>query len=155
MADNAATKQRKRGAGRPFQPGRSGNPNGKRKGTRHRVTMLAERLLDGEAEAMIRTVIDKAKQGDMIALRLCLDRILPPRRDRPVCFSIPTLNSAGDASQAMAGITTAVASGELTPTEAAELSRVIESYLKAIELTDIERRLYTLEQQTAAPGHCR
>jgi hypothetical protein len=117
--------------------------------------MLAERLLDGEAEAMIRTVIDKAKQGDMIALRLCLDRILPPRRDRPVQFAIPELNSADDASKTMAAITTAVASGELTPTEAAELSRVIDSYLKAIELTDIERRLHTLEQQTAGQGHCR
>jgi hypothetical protein len=116
--------------------------------------MLAERLLDGEAEAMIRTVIDKAKQGDMIALRLCLDRILPPRRDRPLHFSIPELKSVHDASKAMAAITTAVASGELTPTEAAELSRVTESYLKAIELTDIERRLHTLEQQQQTRDIC-
>jgi len=109
--------------------------------------MLAEQLLDGEAEAMLRTVIEKAKQGDMVALRLCLDRIVPPRRDRPVHFTIPALNSADDASKAMAAVTVAVACGELTPTEAAELSRVIETYVKAIETSEIERRLKILEQR--------
>ena len=139
--------QRRRGPGRPFRPGQSGNPAGKPKGTRHRATMLAEQLLDGEAEAMLRTVIEKAKQGDMVALRLCLDRIVPPRRDRPVHFTIPALNSADDASKAMAAVTVAVACGELTPTEAAELSRVIETYVKAIETSEIERRLKILEQR--------
>lgn len=147
VTENAAAKQRRRGSGRPFRPGQSGNPAGKPKGTRHRATMLAERLLDGEAEALVRIVIEKAKQGDMIALRLCVDRILPPRRDRPVYFAIPELNSADEASKAMAAITTALAYGELTPTEAAELSRVIESYVKAIEATEIERRLHALEER--------
>jgi hypothetical protein len=109
--------------------------------------LIAERLLDGEAESMVRLVIKKAKQGDMIALRFCLDRIIPPRRDRPVNFQIPHLNSAEDASKAMAAITTAVAHGELTPSEAAELSRVIEAYVKAIETSEVERRLKDLEQQ--------
>src|SRR5271167_1346269 len=113
MAENSAAVQRRRGPGKPFRRGQSGNPAGKPKGTRHRATMLAERLLDGEAEAMIRTVIEKAKQGDMVALRLCLDRIVPPRRDRPVNFTIPALNSAEHASKAMAAIITAVARGEL------------------------------------------
>jgi Family of unknown function (DUF5681) len=87
VAEYAAEKQRRRGPGRPFRPGQSGNPSGKRKGARHRATILAEQLLDGEAEGLIRQVIQKAKQGDMIALKLCLDRILPPRRDRAVCFA--------------------------------------------------------------------
>jgi Family of unknown function (DUF5681) len=147
MAENAATKQQRRGPGRPFKPGQSGNPAGKRPGTRHRATMLAERLLDGEVEAMVCTAVEKAKQGDMVALRLCLDRILPPRRDRPVHFSIPALNSAEDASKVMGAITTAVACGELTPAEAAELSRVIEAYVKAIEMSEIERRLKILEER--------
>jgi hypothetical protein len=142
MADNLAAMQRRRGLGKPFLPGQSGNPAGKPKGTRHRATMLAEQLLDGEAEAMLRAVIEKAKQGDMVALRLCLDRIIPARRDRPVQFAIPALNSADDASKAMAAITAAVASGE-----AAELSRVIEAYVKAIETSEIERRLKILEER--------
>jgi hypothetical protein len=147
VTENSTAKQRRCGAGRPFSPGQSGNPAGKPKGTRHRVTVLAEHLLDGEAEALIRTVIEKAKQGDMTALRLCLDRIVPPRRDRPVNFVIPELKSAEDASKAMAAITTAVASGELTPAEAAELSRVIEGYVKAIEVNEIEQRIRALEER--------
>src|ERR1700689_53519 len=106
MAENPASMQRRRGPGKPFRPGQSGNTSGKPKGTRHRATMLAERLLDGEADAMVRAVIEKAKQGDMAALRLCLGFIIAPRRDRPVHFTIPALNSAGDASEAMAAITT-------------------------------------------------
>lgn len=66
---------------------------------------------------------------------------MPPRRDRPVHFAIPAPNSANDSSKAMAAITTAVASGELTPTEAAELSSVVVAYVKAIETTDFFARL--------------
>ena len=147
MAENSGRNQRGRGPGRRFLPGQSGNAAGKPKGTRNQATMLAERLLDGEAEKIVRAVIEKAKQGDMIALRLCLERIVPPRRDRPVHFTIPAMNSADDASKAMATITTAVARGELTPVEAAELSRVVEAFVKALEITEIERRLQVLEEQ--------
>jgi len=70
---------------------------------------------------------------------------MPPRRDRPIYFGMRELNSADDASKAMAAITIALASGELTPSEAAELSRVVDAYVKAIEATEIERRLKALE----------
>lgn len=145
MIENAAAMQRRRGPGKPFRPGQSGNPAGKPKGTRHRATMLAERLLDGEAEAMVRTVIEKAKQGDMVALRLCLDRILPPRRERPLQFKIPTLQSASDAAAPMAVLTQAVAKGDITASEAAELSKLVESFIKALEASDFHMRLQALE----------
>jgi hypothetical protein len=146
MAENAAREQRRRGPGRQYQPGQSGNPAGKPKGTRNRATILAEQLLDGEAETIVRTAIEWAKNGNMTALRLCLDRILPARHDRPVCFAMPVLNSAEDAAKAVGAITTAVARGELTPSEAGELSRVIEAYVKALETSEIERRLKILEE---------
>jgi hypothetical protein len=60
MAENAALKQRRRGRGRPFEPGQSGNPAGKPKGTRHQLTMLAEQLLEGEAEELTRKAIERA-----------------------------------------------------------------------------------------------
>jgi hypothetical protein len=112
--------------------------------------VIAEQLLDGEAEAITRKVIELAKQGDLMALRLCLDRIVPPRRDRSVHLEIPALNSTAEASQAMAVIISAVARGELTPTQAADLSRVIETTVKAIEATEIERRVQILEARGAA-----
>ena len=147
MAKNAGGEQRRRGPGRRFQPGQSGNPAGKRPGTRNHATILAEQLLDGEAETMVRTAVEWAKKGNMTALRLCLDRIVPPRRDRPVRFAMPALNSTEDAAKAVGAITVAVARGELTPSEAGELSRVIEAYVRAIETSEIERRLKILEER--------
>jgi hypothetical protein len=48
-------------------------------------------LLDGDAEKIVRKTIALGLNGDVAALRLLLDRILPPRRDRPVAFSLPAL----------------------------------------------------------------
>jgi Family of unknown function (DUF5681) len=85
VAENTAGKQR----GKPFKPGKSGNPAGKPKGSRNATTRAMEALLDGESEAHTRKAIELAKGGDMAALRLCLDRILPPRKDRPLKFALP------------------------------------------------------------------
>jgi hypothetical protein len=142
-AESTASKQR----GRPFPKGRSGNPRGRPPGARNAATLAAELLLDGEAETLTRKVIEAAKGGDMVALRICLDRILPPRRERPVRFKLPELGSAADAGKAMAAITGAVACGELTPAEAGELSRLIENYATIIDIIEIERRLRALEEQ--------
>ena len=145
MAENAGAKQRRRGPGRRFRPGESGNPAGKLPGTRNRATLAAEALLDGEADTLTRKVIQLAKQGDITALRVCLDRILPPRRERPVQFKLPALRNAGDAAAAMAAIAEAVASGELTVSEAAELAKVVESFVRALEATAFDQRLRALE----------
>jgi hypothetical protein len=142
-AETTVPKQR----GRPFQKGCSGNPQGRPPGARNAATVTAELLLDGEAATITRKAIELAKQGDLTALRLCLERIVSPRRDRPVNFALPSMSSAGDASKALATIMAAVASGELTPVEAAELSRVIEGYVKTLEATEIERRLRFLEER--------
>src|SRR4051812_41800808 len=128
-----------------FKPGQSGNPAGKAKGTRHRATLAAEALLDGEAEALTRKAVELAKSGDTVALRLCLDRILPARKDRHIPFSLPKLQTGADAVQATAALVQAVAAGELTPSEAAELSKLVESFSKAVELFDLEQRLEALE----------
>jgi hypothetical protein len=128
--------------GRPFGPGNPGRP----KGARNKATLAAEALLDGEVESITRKAIELAKAGDMSALRLCLDRILPVRRDRPVAFELPILEHAGDAVSALAAIAKAVADGDLTPMEAAELSKVIDGFVRAIETTELADRLDRLEQ---------
>jgi hypothetical protein len=128
-----------------FQKGESGNPQGKPKGTRHRVTMAAEILLEGEAEAITRKAIELAKAGDGPALRLCMDRIYPARKDRPVRFRLPPLEKVGDAVAANAALVGAVASGDLTPSEAGELAKLVDAYTRAVEATDIQDRLTKLE----------
>ena len=130
----------------PFEPGQSGNPAGKAKGTRNKVTMAIEALLDGEAEALTRKAIELAKAGDMAALRLCMDRLAPPRKDRLVMFELPTITCAADAVKASAALVTAVAIGDLTPAEAGELGKLIEAYVRALEATDFAARLENLER---------
>ena len=138
---NYAPTTRKRGAGRPFQKGNPGRP----KGARHRATLAAEALLDGEAEALTRKAVEAALAGDSVALRLCLDRVLPPRRDRPVQFKLPALRAADDAAVAMAAIAAAVAAGELSPGEAGEMAKLVEAFARTLETTEFERRLRALE----------
>ena len=143
-AENTAQKQQ---IGRPFEPGQSGNPAGRPKGSRNKATLAVEILLDGEAEAITRKAIELAKQGDLVAIRLCLDRIAPPRKDRPIPFALPALGNAGDASASLAAIVAAVACGELTPGEAGELSKVIDTYVQALLATELEALVTALGRQ--------
>jgi hypothetical protein len=105
--------------------------------------------LDGEAEEITRKAIELAKSGDGPALRLCMDRIMPARRDRPVAFSLPRLETGADAVVANAALVAAVAGGELTPSEAGELSKLVVAFTRAIEVTDIQTRLTKLEEAKA------
>jgi hypothetical protein len=130
-----------------FKPGQSGNPGGRPKGSRNRATMAAERLLDGEAAVLTRKAIALAKQCDTTALRLCIERILPARKDRPVSFDMPRIETVTDSVRAAAAIASAVADGELTPVEAAELSKVVDGHTRAVETADLAARLERLEQQ--------
>ena len=79
--------------GRPFKPGQSGNPHGRPQGSRHRTTLAMDALLDGEAEALTRKAIQMALGGDTVAMRLCLDRLSPARKDRPVALALPPITT--------------------------------------------------------------
>jgi hypothetical protein len=82
----------------------------------------------------VRTLVTAEKAGDVSASRALLDRLVPPRKDRPVAFALPALQTA------------AVASGALTPSEASELVRLAEAFTKTLEAADFETRLAALEQ---------
>jgi hypothetical protein len=132
--------------GRRFRKGQSGNPAGRPRGSRNKTTLAVDALLDGEAETLTRKAIEKAKEGDVTCLRLCLDRIAPVRRDRPVTFPLPKIACAAEAAKASAGLVKAVSAGQITPSEAVELGRLLESYVKTLEVTEIEDRLIKLER---------
>ena len=78
-----------RGLGRRFPPGQSGNPLGRRRSSRNRATLMAEELLSGQAEELVQEIIAAALDGDALAQRLCLERILAPRRLERVQFAMP------------------------------------------------------------------
>jgi len=129
-----------------FQRGRSGNPNGRPKGSRNRTTLACEALLEEEAGALTRKAIQLAKDGDTIALRLCLDRIYPARKDRPVKFALPPINSPRDAADIAVAVAKAVAAGEITPNEASEFAKVIDTYVKAFHTAELDERVARMEQ---------
>jgi hypothetical protein len=132
----------------PFQKGESGNPAGRPRGSRNRATLLMESLLADDAEAIGRKAIEMAKQGDMAAIRLCMDRLSPPRKGEPVAFELPPLDKPADSVAAAATIVAAVAAGELTPSEGADLAKVIDVYVRAIETKAFDERLTKLEETT-------
>jgi hypothetical protein len=125
-----------------FGPGNSGKP----KGARHKATQAALALLDGEAEALTRQAVTMALGGDTTALRLCLERIAPPRRDAPVTFDLPRMETARDAAKAAGAVLGAVADGDLTPTEGAHIMGLVETYRRTLETSDLEARLRYMEE---------
>ena len=124
-----------------FGPGNPGKP----RGTRHKATRAALALLDGEAEALTRQAVKMALDGDGAALRLCLERIAPPRRDAPVVFDLPRMETARDAATAAGAVLEAVAEGDLTPTEGAHIMGLVETYRRTLETSELEARVAALE----------
>ncbi len=133
-------------AGR-WKKGASGNRAGKPRGTRHRATKAVEVLLDNESKRLTRKAVELALAGDVTALRICMDRICPPRKERPVDFRLPQLVTPNDAAQAMAEIVDGIGSGELCPGEAQELGRLVEAFARTIEVRELEDRLTALEKE--------
>ena len=113
--------------------------------------MAAEALLEGESEALTRTAIDLALAGDTAALKMCLDRIAPPRKDAPVTIALPVLTGPETALAGVARAIEAAAAGEITPSEAGALVALLESYRRAYETHEIEKRLAALEEGKTNP----
>jgi hypothetical protein len=116
-----------------FQKGQSGNPLGRPAGSRNLATIACEALLEGQAERLTEKVIEMALAGDITAPRLCIERLIPIRREYPVSFPLPPIQTAGDVAAASEALLRAVASGEISPAAGAEISKVFASLLKAVE----------------------
>lgn len=122
----------------------TGNP-GRAKGTRAKATIACEALLDGQVEQLTQKAIQMALAGDPVAMRLCMDRLAPPRRDRHVAFKMPKLEGAEDHPDALAAIMKAVARSEITPAEGQAMAAMLAEHRKAVEAAEFEARLSALE----------
>ncbi len=127
--ERTGPKQGARDAGGRFRPGQSGNPAGRPRGARNRATLAAAALLEGEGEALTRKAVELALDGDVGAMRLCLERILPRRQDAPVRLAVDVeeIRTPADASKVAAAALAALAAGDLSPREALAVVRVAES----------------------------
>ena len=140
-ADNAAPRQR----GRPFRKGQSGNPRGMASGSRHRATLLLDRIGADAGASVLRAVVQAAERGDMAAARIILDRAWPVRRGRPVRLELPELRAPADLAAALGAVAGAVGRGDLSPEEGSAVANVLEAQRKAIETQELERRIAALE----------
>ena len=109
-----------------------GNPAGKPKGLKNHATRLAEALLDGQVAELTQKAVEMAMAGDASVMRAMLDRLIAPRKERPVSLAMPKINSASDLIAAAAALTSAVGAGEITPGEAASLSTLVGNTAKAV-----------------------
>jgi len=141
----------------PFQKGQSGDPTGRPRGALNRATVLAQTLLSERAESIAGKVIELAERGDMTALRVCMDRLVPVIKHQPIAVELPPIEKPADSVDAAASIAAAVAAGELTATEAAELAKVVDVYVRALDSKGFDERLSKLENEIsgapAVPPH--
>ena len=137
--------RKKQGGTTKWEKGQSGNIKGKPKGSLNKVTLAIQSLLDGEGEALTRKAIELAKDGDLTAIKLCLDRIFPARKSRSINIDLPDVSTGEGVSLAQGVVVQAVSQGELAPDEGQVLSSILEARRKSIETADHEDRLNKLE----------
>ena len=128
-----------------WQNGHSGNPAGRPRGSRHRVSTTIDELIEGQAQELAETAIRAALGGDGAMLRSLLDRLAPPRRERPITIEIPPLASTADAAAAMSNIVQSLADGELVPSEAEALARAVSTWIETYRAQVLEARLADVE----------
>ena len=130
-----------------FQPGQSGNPAGKRPGTRNRSTMLVEQMIGEEAERITGNLIRSALEGKPWAIQTCLKRAAPPARSRTVVVDLPRTDTPAGIVAAGARLIEATAAGELAPDEADRLCALLDKQRLALETVELERRIALLEAE--------
>ncbi len=130
-----------------FKKGQSGNPAGSPTGSRNRITLNAEALLQGEEQVLTRRLIQQAMNGNFPALKLCIERLVPVRKDVPVKITLPAVKKVADAGLLTETILSNISQGNITPVQGELLSRVIDKHIKTLQVTDLEARLVELEEK--------
>ncbi len=148
----------RRRAGR-FPKGVSGNPKGRPRGSRNRSTLIMESLFQSEAENLTRKVIEMAKEGDSLAMRICMDRLLPAQRDRPIDLPLGPVDTLPQVRAGMSTVLEAIGNGSITPTEGETVAQVLHLQSEVVTSAELAPRVVQLEEQMAAlhnqPGNSR
>jgi Family of unknown function (DUF5681) len=126
-----------------FQPGQSGNPAGRPRGSRNKRTIIVEKLLDDSAGDLTTAAITRATEGDPAALRACMDRVAPRLRHRPLDFDMPPLVTLADTPVAINAIAQGLAQGELDREEAVALMRAVRDFTLAVAAVARDKRAAT------------
>lgn len=127
-----------------FKKGQSGNPAGRPKGITDKRTALRV-LLQPHAGKLVKKAVTLALSGDVQALRICIDRIIPPVREDRLSIALPNVLDAAGCVKAQRAIVEAVAAGSLFPSEGTALSSLVENQRRSLESSDLANRLAEIE----------
>jgi hypothetical protein len=131
--------------GRPFEPGNKMG-RGRPKGSRNKRTTLAQEILDQYAEPLMKKCVAKALEGDVRALSLCLERILPSPREPGVRLKIPKLIKLEDIDVALQKVVDAIANGNMSPSEGEKFHALLQNHRGNIESRSFGARITELEK---------
>jgi hypothetical protein len=136
-----------------FASGISGNPGGRKQGSRNKVTITAANILESQAAAISETAVGMALDGDRSMIKMVLERVVPVKKSVPIRLpDMPKVNSVADASKLTGFVLTSIAEGELSPVDGEVISRSCQRHLQALQVSDLEQRLVELENQLKGQG---
>ena len=124
--------------------GESGNPNGRPIGSKVKRTELRA-LLQPHAEDLVNKVVEKALEGDTTALRLCLDRLIPPYRAGNVSVVLDDIE--GTLTEKGEKIIGAMGSGDITPSDASSMLQALAAQCRVQEIDEMDKRLRAVEER--------
>jgi hypothetical protein len=128
-----------------FKKGSSGNPTGRPAGSRNKSTMACEELLEGMAEKLTQKAAEMALEGNVYAMRLCLERIIPARKERCITLESRPVESVKDLPLQCQDIVRAVTEGRITPGEGESLFNILSGHAQIIKSMEYDQRLAALE----------
>lgn len=127
-----------------WRKGESGNPNGRKPGT-GKVAKLRDSIATHIPD-IISQMVNKAKDGDVQAARLLLERVIPPLKSMEQSVSIALPENATLSEQGQV-IIQSIANGALTPSQGQALLSGLGSQARLIEITELEERITALENR--------
>jgi hypothetical protein len=130
-----------------FKPGQSGNPAGRPKGSRNKITVLAQAMVEEEAPELVRSYIDGAKAGKPVPQRITGSVIFPPHRYRSVEIELPATDTSTGVAAAQSALVRQVAEGEICPEQGATVSKMLDATLRALDAADLDVRVRRIEEQ--------
>ena len=136
-------------ANNQFIKGQSGNPQGRPKGSG--ISAQLRQAIEGEAEAIIKAMIEQAKAGDMQAAKALLDRVLPALKPESQAIHLPELVAAGTMAEKARAAIDAAGAGAVSPSTASDLVAAIAGLARVVEVTELQQRLDELERMMKPP----
>ena len=137
--------------GKPFQAGNKYG-RGRPRGSQNKVTRVCQDTLDSHAESLTKKCLVLAFQGNPTAMRLCMERLMPARRQRTLQFKLAPIKTITDVAAASESVVSGVARGQLTPAEGQAFSAMLDDRRRVIEIQDQEPRIRALEDLNKPPS---